>query len=333
MTPFAACDTWMRGHDPSFTALLASRGLIGLSWPATYGGQGARYAARLVVTEELLRVGAPVAAHWIADRQIGPAIMRYGSEELKREFLPRIAAGEVTFCLGMSETESGSDLAAVATRATPDGDGFRINGRKIWTSHAHRSTHAYVLARTGDTTGPRDNLTEFVIDMTSPGVNVRPIRDLVGEHHFNDMVFDDVYVPASHVIGEVGRGWSQVTEQLSFERGGMERVLSTYPLLARLLDAGRASIDDGDTDRAGEIIARLHTLRALARWIADTMDRGEAPVRNAAILTLLGTEFESDAVEFARTAAALQPAPDGDEIERLFTSALVAVPGTTLFDR
>ena len=118
VAPYDQCDAWMRGYDPAFTARLAEAGLIGLTWPAELGGRGAGAVDRLVVTEELLRVGAPVAAHWIADRQIGPAILRHGSPELQQEILPRIASGEVTFCLGMSESESGSDLAAARTRAS-----------------------------------------------------------------------------------------------------------------------------------------------------------------------------------------------------------------------
>ena len=257
------CDAWMRGYDPAFSAELARRGLIGMTWPKEAGGSGRSNVARLVVTEELLRAGAPVAAHWIADRQIGPAILRNGSPALRAEILPGIAAGQLTFCLGMSEPDSGSDLASVRTRAVRDvdRDGWRLTGRKIWTTLAHRATHAYVLARTGSDTGEagkadrgdktdkHDGLTEFVVDMSAPGVSVRPLEDLGGEHHFNEVTFDDVFVPAGRVIGAEGAGWKQVTEQLSFERGGMERVLSTYPLFARF--AGR------DLDAAGRAAAGM----------------------------------------------------------------------------
>jgi alkylation response protein AidB-like acyl-CoA dehydrogenase len=328
MTRYAQCDAWMRGHDLAFTKELAAHHLIGLTWPREFGGRDASNVERLVVTEELLRVGAPVAAHWIADRQIGPAILRHGSPALQEQFLPRIAAGEVTFCLGMSETESGSDLAAVRTRAVQDGDTFRITGRKIWTSHAHRSTHAYVLARTGDAADRHESLTEFVVDLASPGVEVRPIYDLAGEHHFNEMTFDEVEVPAENVIGQVGNGWTQVTEQLAFERGGMERVLSTFPLLARAFEQDeRSSVDP---TALGDLIARLHTLRAMALGIAGAMDAGEAPVQKAAMLKYLGTAFEGDVVEFARDALRLSPDPSAGGIEGLLAAGITASPGATL---
>ena len=308
------CDGWMRGHDEKFTRELAQRGLIGLTWPAPFGA-GRSNLARQVVTEELLRVGAPVAAHWIADRQIGPAILRNGDPELRAAVLPGIAAGEVTFCLGMSETESGSDLASVRTKAVRDGDGWRITGSKIWTTYAHRATHAYVLARTDGSGGKHDGLTEFVVDMAAPGVTVRPILDLSGEHHFNEVTFDDVL--ADHVIGTVGEGWRQVTEQLSFERGGMERVLSTYPLLASVLP-----VEGPARAEFGTLVARLMTLRELACRVAEAMDAGQAPAAQAAVLKYLGTTFERELIDVVRVAAA----PDRE----LLAQAQLAAPGFSI---
>ncbi|MEU8639415.1 acyl-CoA dehydrogenase family protein [Amycolatopsis sp. NPDC048633] len=321
------CDAWMRGHDPEFSRELAQRGLIGITWPTSAGGAGKSNVERLVVTEELLRVGAPVAAHWIADRQIGPAILRSGSPELRREILPRIAAGDITFCLGMSETESGSDLASVRTRAVRTADGWRLDGRKIWTTQGHHATHAYVLARTADGDDRHDGLTEFVVDMSTPGVSVRPILDLSGEHHFNEVLFDDVRLPAGSVIGVEGGGWKQVTEQLSFERGGMERVLSTFPLLdalaARDLDAsGRAAV--------GVLVARLMTLRELACRVASAMDAGRAPSAEAAVLKYLGTTFEREVVDVARTVSEVVPAPGAPGFAGLLAQAQLAAPGFSI---
>ncbi|MGB3439081.1 MAG: acyl-CoA dehydrogenase family protein [Actinophytocola sp.] len=320
------CDGWMRGHDPGFTRELARRGLIGITWPAPYGG-GRSNLARLVVTEELLRAGAPVAAHWIADRQIGPAILRNGSEELRAAILPGIAGGEVTFCLGMSETESGSDLASVRTKAVRDGAGWRITGSKIWTTYAHRATHAYVLARTDDSGGKHDGLTEFVVDMAAQGVTVRPILDLSGEHHFNEVVLDDVAVAADRVIGEVGTGWRQVTEQLSFERGGMERVLSTYPLLAALT---RRPLDGSGHAAVGTLAARLMVLRELACRVAESMDAGRAPAGEAAVLKYLGTTFEREVVDVVRAASEVVPVLDGDGLAGLLAQAQLAAPGFSI---
>ncbi|GAB1510524.1 acyl-CoA dehydrogenase family protein [Actinophytocola sp. KF-1] len=315
------CDGWMRGHDAAFTRELARRGLIGITWPAPFGA-GRSNLARLVVTEELLRAGAPVAAHWIADRQIGPAILRNGSPELRAAVLPGIAAGEVTFCLGMSETESGSDLASVRTKAVRDGSGWHISGSKIWTTYAHRATHAYVLARTDDSGGKHEGLTEFVVDMSAPGVTVRPILDLSGEHHFNEVLFE--HVRADHVIGAEGAGWRQVTEQLSFERGGMERVLSTYPLLAALLDRPH------DPAAVGVVVARLMTLRELACRVAERMDAGQAPAAAAAVLKYLGTTFERDLVDVARTATGVVPELGGDGLAGLLAQAQLAAPGFSI---
>ncbi|MCD0449986.1 acyl-CoA dehydrogenase family protein [Actinocorallia sp. API 0066] len=321
------CDAWMRGHDPAFSRALAAHGWIGLTWPAEYGGAGLSHLARLAVTEELLRAGAPVAAHWMADRQIGPAILRYGTPELRREFLPGITSGKVTFCVGMSETEAGSDLAAVRTRALPVEGGWLLTGRKVWTSHAHRSTHAYVLARTDASGRKHEGLTEFLIDLDSPGVAVGPILDLAGEHHFNELVLDDVFVPARRVLGAVGEGWTQVTEQLSFERGGAERVLSTHPLL----EAFAAGPHDTASLRVlGRLTARLWALRGLARDVAAEMDAGRAPVREAAVLKLLGTAFEKDVVTAVRDTTGAMPDPAGEGLPRLLAEALRAAPGFTL---
>ena len=326
------CDAWMRGYDPAFSTELARRGLIGMTWPAAVGGGARSNLERLVVTEELLRAGAPVAAHWIADRQIGPAILRNGSPALRAEILPGIAAGEITFCLGMSEPDSGSDLASVRTRAVQDGDGWRITGRKIWTTLAHRATHAYVLARTSS--GPDDEhrdkhegLTEFVVEMNAPGVTVRPIEDLGGEHHFNEMTFDEVFVPASRVIGAEGAGWKQVTEQLSFERGGMERVLSTYPLFAAF--AG-LDLDAAGRAAAGTLLARLMTLRELACQVAGAMDAGQAPAAAAAVLKYLGTTFEREVVDVVRTVSEVTPARGADGFAGLLAQAQLAAPGFSI---
>lgn len=322
------CDAWLRGHDPSFSRALAEHGWIGMTWPVEVGGGGRSNLARLVVTEELLRAGAPVAAHWIADRQIGPAILRAGSAELRRAFLPRIASGEVTFCLGMSETESGSDLASVRTTAKPVDAGWRLRGRKIWTSHAHRASHAYVLARTGTGNDRHDGLTEFLVDMSSEGVDVRPIHDLRGDHHFNEVTFDDVFVRSDHVLGEPGNGWRQVTEQLAFERGGMERVLSTYPLLAEVMAAagGRPQM----AGRIGEALARLASLRRLAWQVAAAMDRGQAPVQQAAMLKDLGTTFEGDVNELAREVLQVEPDPFAAGGAGLLAQGILAAPGFTI---
>ena len=312
-------DSWLRGFSPEFSRALAALGLIGLTWPAEYGGRGLPNVARLAVTEELLRAGAPVAAHWIGDRQIGPSILRHGSQRLREEILPGIISADFVFCLGMSEPEAGSDLASVRTSAVLEAGGWRVRGRKIWTSGAHRATHAYLQARTERTSDKHQGLTEFIVDMGSPGISVSPIVDLTGEHHFNEVTFDDVLVPEHRVLGAVGNGWRQVVEQLSFERGGPERFLSSYALLTDLLGvAGQAGLQA----ELGELTARLATLRRIAWQVATRLDAGEAPVTEAATLKYLGNAFETDVIEVARRAfGAGHPG---------FGEALLASPGFSL---
>jgi acyl-CoA dehydrogenase len=314
-------DSWLRGFDPEFSRELAALGLIGLTWPVSCGGRGLPNVARLAVTEELLRAGAPVAAHWIGDRQIGPSILRHGSTRLRDEILPGIISADFVFCLGMSEPEAGSDLASVRTFAAAVPGGWRVRGRKIWTSGAHRATHAYLLARTERTADKHQGLTEFIVDMDSPGITVSPIVDLTGEHHFNEVVFDDVLVPGHRVLGEVGNGWRQVVEQLSFERGGPERFLSSYTLLAELLGAAGQG-GAGLLAELGQLTARLATLRQIAWQVARRLDEGEAPVTEAATLKFLGNTFENDVIEVARRAfAAEHPG---------LREALLASPGFSL---
>jgi alkylation response protein AidB-like acyl-CoA dehydrogenase len=323
-----SCDAWLRRYDMAFTRAMAERRLIGISWPPEYGGAGRSSLARLVVTEELLRAGAPVAAHWIADRQIGPSILEHGSETAKAAYLPGIASGEVTFCLGMSETEAGSDLASVRTTATRTDGGWEITGRKIWTSQAHRSTHAYVLARTSKGASKHEGLTEFLVDMSHPGVEVRPIYDLRGDHHFNEVSFEAVSVADDHVLGEVGAGWQQVTGQLSLERGGVERVLSTYPLLdAALEEPAHVGASAAAT---GEMLARLATLRAMAFDVASAIDSGRAPVFEAAMLKDLGTVLERDVNEFARGLLDAEADPLAEGVRGLLAHGILAAPGFTI---
>jgi alkylation response protein AidB-like acyl-CoA dehydrogenase len=325
------CDAWMRDFDRSFSRKLAQHGWLGISWPVAYGGAGRSHLARLVVTEELLRFGAPVAAHWMAERQIGPAILRYGTDVLKQEFLPSIAAGEVTFCLGMSETEAGSDLAAVRTMAVKDGGGYRVTGTKIWTTNAHHSEFAYVLACTNRDESKESRLTELILDMHAPGVDVRPIYDLAGDHHFNEVFFDGVFVPDRWIIGEVGRGWEQVTAQLAFERGGPERFMSTYPLLAQVVEAVGAGADDPSAaELIGGLVGRLRALRTLAREVARLADAGEAPVRPAAMLKFLGGRFEQDVLETAQWLADGINGSLAAELATTLGNVQMSMPGISL---
>ena len=319
-------DSWLRSYDLDFTRELARRGFIGMTWPRRYGGGEHSNVERLAVTEELLRAGAPVSAHWIADRQIGPAVLRHGSDELREAILPGITRGDHLFCLGLSEPEAGSDLAAVRTSARRVDGGWRLTGRKVWTSGAHHATHCYILARTEKTERKHVGLSEFIVEMSTPGIDVSPIIDMAGDHHFNEMALDDVFVPEGNLLGVEGQGWRQVVEQLSFERGGPERVLSTYPLLTAMLAEPDSIRREGLVPEVGTLIARLATLRRMCWDVARRMDNQQSTVVDAAALKMLGNAFERDVISVARDVLG---GPDSSA-DTPYGQALLAMPGFSL---
>jgi len=286
--------SWM-GFDADFSRRLAQRGWLGLTLPREYGGGGRSHYARFVVVEELLAAGAPVSAHWIADRQSGPLIARYGTEAQKRYYLPRICQGEAFFCIGMSEPNSGSDLASVATRAEKTGSGWRLNGRKIWTTNAPRSQFMIALVRTSGAPADRHRgLSQLVVDLSLPGITIRPIRDLAGDAHFSEVFFDDVQLLDNALIGAEGQGWEQVTAELAFERSGPERLYSSIVLLEAWLDWLRlhARGDAASVSLLGRLFSQLAVLRAMSLSVTHKLSSGGSPVVEAALVKDLGTEFE-----------------------------------------
>ena len=218
-----------------FSRKLGARGWLGMALPKRYGGAERSAVDRFVVTEELLRYGAPVGHHWLADRQTGAVINRFGTQEQKARFLPGIASGELGFSVGLSEPGAGSDLAAIRTRAVRDGDGWVISGQKVWTTGAHRNDYIVALCRTSDEPDRRDGLTQFIVSLSAPGLAVHPIALLDGSADFNEVVFDDVAVGPDAVLGDLGRGWSQTTAELALERGGPDRFMSIYPVVEAFL--------------------------------------------------------------------------------------------------
>src|SRR5213080_601871 len=275
-----ACDDWLSGWDESFSRRLAERGWVGMTIPPEYGGHGRSALERYVVVEELLAAGAPVAAHWVSDRQVGPNLLRYGSVKLKQRYLPAIALGECYFAIGLSEPDAGSDLAAVRTAGTRVDGGWSVSGTKIWTSGAHRAHALIVLLRTGPPDGRQRHvgLSQLLLEFSQPGVTVRPIISMTGEHHFNEVVFGDVFVPDEQVVGAIGDGWAQVTSELAYERSGPERLLSTFVLLDALAAelAGRAG-DSGAAGAIGRVVARLWACRQMSLAVAGALADGEAP--------------------------------------------------------
>jgi alkylation response protein AidB-like acyl-CoA dehydrogenase len=285
--------SWM-GFDAGFSRALAERGWLGLTLPRDHGGAGRGAFARYVLSEELLAAGAPVAAHWIADRQSGPLIQRFGTEAQRRFFLPRICRAEAFFCIGMSEPNTGSDLASVGTRAVREDGGWRLNGAKIWTTNAQHAHYMIALVRTSGAPGDRHKgLSQLIIDLGLPGITINPIRDLAGDAHFAEVVFEDVLLPADALIGEEGSGWMQVNAELAFERSGPERVLSSAVLLDEWL---RWLRQDGAPETAtallGRLVAHLAVLRAMSVSVTGRLVVGESSVVEAALVKDLGTEFE-----------------------------------------
>jgi alkylation response protein AidB-like acyl-CoA dehydrogenase len=288
-------DGWIVGFSREFSRKLGERGWIGLTWPKQYGGQERSYLDRVVLTEELLRAGAPVAAHWLGDRQVGPALLAYGSEEQKAEILPRVTSGEIVFCLGMSEPGAGSDLASLRTKAVEEGDTFVLTGQKIWTSFAHVADYAYLVARTDASAPKHKGISEFLIDMKTPGVTVRPLVDITGEHHFNEVFLDSVRVEKRWLIGEKNRGWYQIASQLDYERSGIERLLSNYPLFR---DTVRYMQEQGVTSDplVRNQLAQMHIELDLGRFmvykVAWLLSQGGAPNHEAAMAKCFCTEVE-----------------------------------------
>jgi alkylation response protein AidB-like acyl-CoA dehydrogenase len=293
------CDAWITGFDRSFTKKLAARGWIGLTWPVRYGGGGRSYVDRLALTELFLAAGAPLAAHWFADRQMGPSILAHGTEEQKARYLPEILAGDATYCIGMSEPQAGSDLAGVRTRAVRSEGGWLITGHKVWTSLAHHSDYIYLLARTDPSSTRHDGLSEFIVPLRSEGVTITPIHDMSGAHHFNEVFLDEVAVPAEALIGVEGAGWRQITGQLGYERAGLERVMSVWPLLRAMRAEAAAAGDERRLEELGELEAAALVARALVYRAAAVADAGRAPDHEAAMAKVFATDVEQRMVEVA----------------------------------
>jgi len=298
LAPQQRAHSW-NGHSPDFSRKLGQRGWLGMTWPKALGGQDRSALDRLVVIEELLAAGAPVAAHWIADRQTGPLLLKYGTPEQQAAWLPAIARGELYACIGMSEPGAGSDLAALTTRARRVDGGWRISGTKLWTTYAHKAHVMLLLCRTGD--GQRhEGLSQLLVPMDSPGLSVRPIIDLMGEHHFNEVHFDDVFVAHDALVGSEGNGWAQVMSELAYERSGPERFLSTLVLLEELVRALGRNAPASAHAPIGRLTAHLMVLRQMARGMAALLAEGEDPALEAAMVKDLGATFEQSIPEIAR---------------------------------
>jgi alkylation response protein AidB-like acyl-CoA dehydrogenase len=330
-SPLDRAPSW-GGFDREFSLKVGARGWIGLTWPKQYGGHERSALERYVVMEEMLAAGAPVSAHWIADRQSGPTLLRFGTEEQRQRFLPRIARGELAFAIGMSEPDSGSDLASLRTRAEKVSGGYTVNGTKVWTSNAHLSDYMIATLRThSDPANKHAGLSQFLVDTKTPGITISPIIDLTGKHHFNEVVFQDAFVPEDMRVGEEGAGWKQVTNELAFERSGPERYLSSMALIVELI----REVGHEPSERAavviGRLVAHMATLRQMSLSVAAMLQAGENPNLEAAVVKDVGTVFEQEIPEVAHALLGEEATlTGGDSFQRVLAYLVQQAPSFSL---
>jgi alkylation response protein AidB-like acyl-CoA dehydrogenase len=304
--PAGRARSWV-GFDAEFSAKLGAQGWLGMTWPEPYGR--ARSALeRYVVIEELLAAGAPVAAHWIGERQSGPLILRFGTDDQQQRLLPGIADGTSFFCIGMSEPDSGSDLASIRTRGVRRDGGWVINGQKVWTTYAHKSHYMIALVRTGEAGDDRHaGLSQFIVDLASPGVTVRPIRNMIGDEEFNEVIFEDAFVPDTMLVGEEGNGWQQVIAELAFERSGPDRFLSSFKLIVELIRVLGETPNERAAVAIGRLTAHLVTLRQMSLSVAAMLGAGTQPTAEATVVKDLGVNFEQSIPEIAHQLLGVSP--------------------------
>lgn len=322
----------VRGFNRAFSRRMGEKGWIGLMWPKSVGGQERSALERYVINEELLVARAPTTAHFVAERQSGPLLIRFGTDAHRAEIIPRIMRGECTFCIGMSEPNSGSDLASVQTSGTKVDGGWRVSGTKLWTSWAHKADYMITLVRTSPRGEDRhQGLSQLLVDMKSPGLEVRPIIHHSGSHHFNEVILDECFVPEEMLIGKEGDGWAQVNSELGYERSGPERFLSTFALFVELCRAVGPNPTDYEAAVIGRLTSHLFTLRNLSVSVAGMLQEGLSPKVEASVVKDLGTHFEKEIPELARQ---LIPAnastSSADPFERALADALLLAPQLTI---
>lgn len=320
--------------DPEFSKRVGAKGWIGMTWPKEYGGQERSFLERYVVTEEFRVAGAPTRAHFTADRQSGPILLKYATEEIKRDIVPRIIRGECYFCIGMSEPDSGSDLFAAKTKAEKVDGGWKLNGRKVWTSNAHRVQYMIGLFRTSPATteNRRHGLTQFLVEMKTPGITVRPIHHLTGLHEFNEVIFEDAIIPEDNVLGEIDSAWKQATSELAYERSGPERFLETIYVLTELVRVLGKDPDVRGAEGIGRLVAQLHTLRRMSISVNGMLAAGKEPVLEGSVVKDLGTNWEQALPARARDLAAFADADTGNraDFDELLRFATMIAPKLTI---
>ncbi|MGZ6951101.1 MAG: acyl-CoA dehydrogenase family protein [Acidimicrobiia bacterium] len=313
-------DSWINGYSKEFARELAAEGWIGMTWPVEFGGGGRPPIERLIVGEELIAAGAPIAAMWFADRQMGPSLIAYGRPDQQAEYLPRILSGESTWCIGMSEPNAGSDLASLTTRAVRDGDEWVINGQKIWTSFGAVADYCYLICRTAADGPPHAGISEIIVPMSSNGIEVRPITDMTTNRHFCEVYLTDVRVPVENLVGTEGAAFKQTMRQLEHERGGIDRLVSNHALYR--IARARADTDD---PRVRQEIAGLEIQYRIGRILVIREVLRQAPAGFSAATKCFCTEHEARVADFVARVLG----PDAllwDDVTR----GLVYAPGYTI---
>ena len=317
-----------------FSRKVGAKGWLGMTWPKQYGGHERTFLERYVVTEELRVANAPTRLHFVADRQSGPILLKYAPEHVKMKVLPAICRGECCFAIGMSEPNSGSDLFAARTKATKTDGGWLINGTKIWTSNAHQADYMIGLFRTSQPTkeNRRHGLTQFLVDMKTKGITCNPVYQITGHHDFNEVVFENAFVPDDHVLGEIDGAWKQATSELAYERSGPERFLETYYVLEELVRVLGSDPDVRGAEGLGRLVAQLHTLRRMSVSVAGMLHAGKEPVLEAAIVKDVGTIWEQRLPHRARELAAFSEPEATNQIpfEKKLAYATTIAPKLTI---
>ena len=278
---------------------LADKGWLTMAWPEEYGGQGVSHMMQVVFAEEMSYHRAP-GRDVFGTRMMAPTLMIHGTEEQKKEFLPPVSKGEVQWCQGYSEPESGSDLASLQTRAVEDGDDFIINGTKIWTSSAHRADHIMVLTRTDPDAPNHRGISFLLCDMNTPGLTVNPIINMAGDHGFNMVTFDNVRVPKKNLVGEQNRGWYVGATLLDFERSGVDYSAGGRRVLEELTDYAKNSSQNGSLisnnpimrNRLANLAIEVEVSRLISYNIAWMQGEGLVPNKESSMGKVVGTELQ-----------------------------------------
>ncbi len=329
-TPADRARSW-DGFDPEFSRKVGAKGWIGMTWPKKYGGGERSALERFVVLEEMLFAGAPVMAHWFADRQSGPVLLKFGTERHRQKILPRIARGELCFCIGLSEPDAGSDMAAIRSRARKVDDGWCLDGAKLWTTIAHHAHYMIALVRTSGQPGDRHKgLSQLLVDLSRPGVTVRPIVSITGEKHFNEVAFADVFIPDDDLLGQEGQGWNQAMAELAYERSGPERFLSSIQALVELIRVVSADPTPEAAAVVGRLVAQLVTLRKMSLSVAGMLDANENPAIEACVVKDLGADFEQSLPEAVQSLLGVDHDPDGSNLEKVMAHLVRMAPAFSL---